>query len=131
MPEREKIDLNEFDDLEWELLSNVVSNLQICKHFYYTLYNSATDNFREMILSEPYSYFKAINKDIKLDGCRLVDILDYSDSKKLMKFTDYFYYISGRFPPENELVDAQKEKNSPCRLYEILRGGKSHGLVCA
>lgn len=73
MPEREKIDLNEFDDLEWELLSNVVSNLQICKHFYYTLYNSATDNFREMILSEPYSYFKAINEDIKLDGCRLVE----------------------------------------------------------
>lgn len=90
MPEREKIDLNEFDDLEWELLSNVVSNLQTCKHFYNALYNSATDNFREMILSEPYSYFKSINEDIKLDGCRLVNILDYSDSKKLMKSIDYF-----------------------------------------
>ena len=56
LSEREKINLDEFDDLEGEIFLDVVSNLQICKHFYNTVYNSAAENFREMILSVAYSY---------------------------------------------------------------------------
>ena len=75
--EGEKIDLNEFDDLEGELLPDIVSNLQICKYFYNTLYNSVADNFREMILSGHYFYIQSINEDAKLNGWSLVNIQDH------------------------------------------------------
>ena len=46
---------DEIDNLENELLLDVIRNLQIFKHLYKPMYNSATDNLQEMILSGPFS----------------------------------------------------------------------------
>ena len=46
---------DEIDNLENELLLDVICNLQIFKHLYNSMYNSATDNLQEMILSGPFS----------------------------------------------------------------------------
>lgn len=59
-----------------------------------------------------------------------------------MKAFDFFYYINGRFPTNNDLITALDgdipdfikiklpgQKISPHQLYEMFRGKKSHVLV--
>lgn len=64
-----------------ELLLEVVSNLQICKHFYNMVYKSVAENVREMIFSAAYSYIQSVNEDVKLKRWGIVEILDYKGSK--------------------------------------------------
>ena len=59
-----------------------------------------------------------------------------------MKDFDYFYYINERFPTNNDPnttpdrdvpdfihIKSPEQKISPCQLYEMIRGTKSHALV--
>ena len=64
-----------------ELLLEVVSNLQICKHFYNMVYKSVAENVREIIFSAAYSYIQSVNEDVKLKRWGIVEILDYKGSR--------------------------------------------------
>ena len=58
----------------------------------------------------------------------------------MLKAFDYFYYITGHFPTDDNLVTAQKpkipsfiqadEEISPISSYEGFIGDKLHTLVC-
>ena len=133
---------NEIDNLENELLLDVICNLQIFKHLYNSMYNSATDNLQEMILSGPFSYMKSVDKDKKLNGWSFLNFSE-SSSREIMKAFNCFYYIKGRFRTDNNLISvpdgenldfinlrSSNQKILPLRLYELLRGTKSQGLVC-
>ena len=64
------------------------------------------------------------------------------ESRKIIKAFNYFYYIGGRFPTNNDLITAPgrevldfiyvkppDQRKSPRGLYEMFTGTKSHALV--
>ena len=67
--------------------------------------------------------------------------LDFAESKRreIMRTYDYFYYIKGRFPANDNLITLPKPKIpdivqddnaiSPISLYEQFREGKFHALL--
>ena len=55
-----KIDLEnngtKIDSVENKLLLDTISNLETCRHFNNTMYNTVADNLQEMILANPMQY---------------------------------------------------------------------------
>lgn len=51
---------------------------------------------------------QSVNKDMQLKGWSFVVGLNFSESgsREIMKAFDYFCYINGRFPKDNDLVSA-------------------------
>ena len=80
--------------------------MQKCKHFYNTLYNSAADNLREMILSSPFSYMQSVDKDMQLNSWSFLNFAEGGSSRERMKAFEYFYHINERFPTDNNLISA-------------------------
>ena len=46
----------EIDSVENKLLLDTISNLETCRHFNNTMYNTVADNLQEMILVNPMQY---------------------------------------------------------------------------
>ena len=57
LSEREKTDVNEFDDHKEEFSLDVVRDLQISRHFYNTLYNSVTDLMENLMVWSLRSFY--------------------------------------------------------------------------
>ena len=74
---------NGADIEENEVLLDTTTNLQICKHFYNTLYNTVGDNLQELILSSPMLYRDAIVRDMQLNGWIYLN-LEESKSREIM-----------------------------------------------
>lgn len=79
---------------------------------------------------------------MKLNGPSFLNLSD-SIIRKIMKAFNYFYYVNGKFPINNNLSSAPKgktpdfisarssnQKMLPRRLCKLLRSAKSHSLVC-
>lgn len=79
---------------------------------------------------------------MKLNGPSFLNLSD-SIIRKIMKAFNYFYYVNGKFPINNNLSSAPEGKTSdfisarssnqkmlPRRLCKLLRSAKSHSLVC-
>lgn len=92
----------EADIEEKKLLFYTISNLQIYKKFYNTLFNMVRDNLQEMILSSPMQFTDAIDCHIQLNGWVFLDFAE-SKSREIMKDCGYFYHIYGCFSANNEL----------------------------
>ena len=108
---------DEIDNLENELLLDVISNLQICKHFYKTLYNSTAGNLRKMILSSPFSYMQSVDKDIQLNDW---SFLNFSEnvSREIMKTFDYFYTLMKDFQHITISLAHLMKKFLPLSIYD-------------
>ena len=94
-----------------------------------------------MTVNSLFYFMKSIMENIRLHRQAILDISE-SGSRKTMKAFDFFYYINGRFPTNNDLITALDgdipdfikiklpgQKISPHRLYEMFRGKRSHVLV--
>lgn len=79
---------------------------------------------------------------MKLNGPSFLNLSD-SIIRKIMKAFNYFYYVNGKFPINNNLSSAPEgktpdfisarssnQKMLPRRLCKLLRSAKSHSLVC-
>lgn len=79
---------------------------------------------------------------MKLNGPSFLNLSD-SIIRKIMKAFNYFYYVNGKFPINNNLSSAPEgktpdfisarssnQKMLPRRLCKLLKSAKSHSLVC-
>ena len=84
--------------MENEPLLDTITNLQISKHFYKTMYNTA-DNLDEMLLNSPMQYQEAFDRDMQLNGW---SFLNFSLSSSREIITTFNYFINGRFPADDK-----------------------------
>ena len=113
--------------------------MQLYKHLYNTMYNKIADSLQEMILTTPMQYQKVVVKAMQLNSCSFLKF-SKSTSREILKDFDYFSYIDGRFPEDDNLVNEPKDQildfistnneTLPPQLFERFRGNKS-ALVCS
>ena len=86
----------ETDSVENELLTNIIGDFQISKHFQSTMYNTGAENTQGIILNSPMQYQEALDRDMQLNRL-LFSNFSSSSSREIIRTLDYFYYINGRF----------------------------------
>ena len=125
-------ELSRKDDIE-------ENDLQTCKSFHNNLQNLVDDNLHEMIASCLTQFREAIDRDIQLNGWTNLELVE-ANGRYLLKAIDYFYYVNGYFPADDNLVTAQKPtipsfiqadtEISPISSYEGFIGDTLHTLIC-
>ena len=124
-------ELSRKDDIE-------ENDLQTCKSFHNNLQNLVDDNLHEMIASCLTQFREAIDRDIQLNGWTNLELVE-ANGRYLLKAIDYFYYVNGYFPADDNLVTAQKptipsfiqaDKEISISSYEGFIGDTLHTLIC-
>ena len=125
-------ELSRKDDIE-------ENDLQTCKSFHNNLQNLVDDNLHEMIASCLTQFREAIDRDMQLNGWTNLELVE-ANCRYLLKAIDYFYYVNGYFPTNDNLVTAQKptipsfiqadKEISPISSYKGFIGDTLHTLIC-
>ena len=83
---------------ENDLLIDTITNLQIFKQFFSTLYKVIGDNLLEVFVNTPMQYKEAIDRDILNHCFFFFNFKKLLSSVEVMKAYNYFYYVNRIFP---------------------------------
>ena len=87
------------------------------------MYNTIADNLQEMILESPIQYQEVFDRYKQLNDWSFL-IISQNNSTEMIKAFDYFYYINGRFPVEDNLFNVSKNK-----ILEFVLSNKEISLL--
>ena len=82
----------EVDIEENELLIDTITNFQICKQLYSTLYNSVGDNLQKMLVNTPMQYQEATSRDMQLNSWIFLNFKEHLSCIEVMTSYNYFYF---------------------------------------
>ena len=139
------VDVNDFDldnDQEFEkytIIEKTSDNLNYCKLFYEEVFNDIAYFFQKMIKETPDEFLQPMKEDLVNEIYFSHNLKDIESHVELFKIFNRFYFKTGRFPGNSNLVVVPAgvkpnfvqsfDQISPVELNEKFQNTASYGLA--